>query len=71
MAVKKGETKNGIVVHVWEHQCRVNWKEASVLVQIPRCWWRRVLEGIEVHAEKTNLDCGLSLSSVWEPFLSL
>ena len=72
-AVKRHDTKNGIAVHAWEHQHRVNWDEACVLVQEPKCWKRRVLEAIEIHkhAENTNLDCGLSLNSIWTPFLSL
>ena len=72
-AVKRYDTKNGIAVHAWEHQHRVNWDEASVLVQEPRYWKRRVLEAMEIHkhTENTNLDCGLSLNSIWTPFLSL
>ena len=31
-AVKGCDTNNDIVVHAWEHQHRVNWDEASVLV---------------------------------------
>ena len=35
-AVKRCDTKNGIAVHAWKQQHRVNWDEASVLVQEPR-----------------------------------
>jgi len=71
-AVKRGDTKNGIAVHAWERQHRVNWDEADVLVQEPRYWRRRVLEAVEIqkHAENTNLDCGLSLNPIWTPYLS-
>ena len=31
-AVKRGDMKNGIAVHAWEQQHRVNWDEANVLV---------------------------------------
>lgn len=37
-AVKRGDMKNGIAVHAWEQQHRVNWDEADVLVQEPRYW---------------------------------
>ena len=72
-AVKRGDVKNGIAVHAWEHQHRVDWDEASVLTQEPRYWKRRVLEAVEIqkHVENTNLDCGLSLNPIWTPYLSL
>ena len=65
--------KNGIAIHAWEEQHRVNWDEASVLVQEPRYWTRRVLEAIEIHrhANNINLDCGLSLNPIWTLYLSL
>ena len=71
-AVKRGDTKNGIAVHAWERQHRVNWDEADVLVQEPRYWRRRVLEAVKIqkHAGNTNLDCGLSLNPIWTPYLS-
>ena len=71
-AVKRGDMKNGIAVHAWEEQHRVNWDEASVLAQEPR-YWRRILEAMEIkkHTENTNLDCGLSLNSIWTAYLSL
>ena len=47
-AMKRCDTKNGIAVHAWEQQHRVNWDEASVLAREPR-YWRRVLEAIEIH----------------------
>ena len=35
-------------------------------------WKRRVLETTEIqrHAENTNLGCGLTLNSIWTPFLA-
>ena len=55
-AVRRGDTNNGIAVHAWEHQHRVDWENASVLKQEPGYWKRRVLEAIEIqrHAENTN-----------------
>ena len=72
-AVKRGDTNNGIAVHAWEQQHRVDWDEACILVQEPRYWRRRVLEAIEIqkHAENSNLDCGLSLNLIWTPILSM
>ena len=56
----------------WDQQHRVDWENASVLRQQPGYWKRRVLEAIEIqrHAENTNLDCGLTLNSIWTPFLT-
>ena len=71
-AVKRGDTKNGVAVHAWGQQHRVDWEGASVLEQEPRYWKRRVLEAIKIwkHTNTTNLDCGLMLNSIWTPFLS-
>ena len=71
-AVRRGDTNNGIAVHAWDHQHRVDRENASVLKQEPGYWKRRVLEAIEIqrHAENTNLDCGLTLNSIWTPFLT-
>ena len=30
-AVRRGDTNNGIAVHAWDHQHRVDWEKASVL----------------------------------------
>ena len=72
-AVRRGDTNNGIAVHAWEHQHRVDWENAGVLKQEPGYWKRRVLEAIEIqrHAENTNLDCGLILNPIWTPFLKM
>ena len=69
-AAKRGDTKNGITVHAWEHQHRVDLDEASVLAEEPRYW---ILEAMEIqkHAENTNLDCGLAFSPIWALYLSL
>ena len=65
-AVRRGDTNNGIAVHAWDQQHRVDWENASVLRQQPGYWKRRVLEAIEIqrHVDNTNLDCGLTLNSI-------
>ena len=67
--VKRGDTKNGIAVHALEQQHRVNWDKASALVQGGEYWklWRFG----DMPRMNTNLDCGLSLNSIWAPYLSL
>ena len=72
-AVRREDTNNGIAMHAWEHQHRVDWENASILKQEPRYWKRRVLEAIEIqkHAENTNLDCGLTLNPIWTSFLKV
>ena len=34
-AVRRGDTNNGIAVHAWDQQHRVDWENASVLRQQP------------------------------------
>ena len=41
-AVRRGDTNNGIAVHAWEHQHRVNWENGSVLKQEPGYWKRKI-----------------------------
>ena len=41
-AVRRGDTNNGIAVHAWDHQHRVDWESASVMKQEPGYWKRRV-----------------------------
>ena len=70
-AVRRGDTSNGVPVHAWRHQHRVNWEEASVLVQEHSYWRRRVLKDIEIqkHGNTINLDCGLTLNPTWTLFM--
>ena len=42
-AVKRCDVKNGIAVHAWEQQHRVNWDEASV-------WYRNLGIGGEEYS---------------------
>ena len=71
-AVRKGNRKNGIAVHLQDNDHRVDWEAARVIGQEPHYWRRRILEALHIsRCERTsNLDCGLSLDSVWDPFLS-
>ena len=68
-AVRGGDTNNGVSVHAWKDQHRVNWEVVSVLVQEHSR--RRVLEAIEIqkHGNTMNLNCGLTLNLVWTPFI--
>ena len=69
-AVRRGDRKNGIATHAWDHNHRVNWEGAQVIQTEPFYWKRRVLEAIIIrnHDTTSNLDCGLSLDphSFWE-----
>ena len=72
-AVRRGDRNNGIAVHAWDHDHRVDWEAARVLEQEPRYWKRQTLEAIHImrHGNTTNLDCRLMLNSIWTPFLTL
>ena len=72
-AVRRGDRNNGIAVYAWDHDHRVDWEAARVLEQEPCYWKRRTLEAIHImsHGNTTNLDCGLTLNSIWTPFLTL
>ena len=72
-AVRRGDRNNGIAVHAWDHDHRVDWEAARVLEQEQRYWKRQTLEAIHImrHGNTTNLDCGLMLNSIWTPFLTL
>ena len=39
-AVRRGDTNNGIAVHAWDHQHRVDWENSSVMKQEPGYWKR-------------------------------
>lgn len=74
-AVRRGDRKNGIAVHVQDHDHRVDWEAAQVIEQEPRLpyWPRRIREAIHIanrDGATTNLDCGLSLDSIWSPFMN-
>ena len=70
-AVRRGDQKNGIAVHAWEKEHRVNWAAAKVRLVETNLRKRKVLEAITIKGEKqnNNLDCGLQLSTVWNTLL--
>ena len=66
-AVRRGDSNNGIVVHVHSNDHRINWDEARIL-EIESCYWkRRVLEAIWIckRTSTMNLDCGLIVNPIW------
>lgn len=71
-AVRRGDRKNGIAVHLQDHDHRVDWEAAKVIGQEPHYWRRRVMEAIHIAKQEntSNLDCGLTLDPVWTPFMS-
>ena len=60
--VKKKDNRNGIAVHVIDHNHRVDWEDAKVLEKEPRYWKRRTLEAIHIQKE-ANKQPGLWFSS--------
>jgi hypothetical protein len=70
-AIRRKDDKNGIAVHANVHNHHVDWKGAKILEQDPRYWRRRRLEAIHIlkKKNKSNLDCGLALNTIWTPFL--
>ena len=70
-AVKKLDKKNGEEVHANTHDHHINWEEAKVLTVEQSFWRRRVQEAIRIRTQDSsmNLDCGLSLSRLWDVVL--
>ena len=69
-AVCRGDEWNGIAVHVHQLQHSIDWESARVRMTA-RGYWNRTLEAIQIGSEHhtMNLDCGLHISSVWNPLL--
>ena len=68
--VKTQDPKKGIAVHVQKTQHSIDWGAARVQPIAIRYWNRRTKEAIHIRRRQpTNLDCGLHLSSVWNPLL--
>ena len=65
-AVKRNDLKNGIAVHAWKTQHRVDWEAATVKQVEVNHTRRKVIEAIHIKKQKvtSNLDCGRSLSPV-------
>ena len=70
-AVKRHDVKNGIAVHAWNEQHRVDWEAAKVKQVETNYSKRRTAEAIHIHQQwkTSNLDCGRILSPVWHPLL--
>ena len=69
-AVKTGDPKNGIAVHVQKSQHTIDWGAARVQATAIGYWNRRTMEAIQIRRRQSmNLDCGLHLSPVWNPFI--
>ena len=71
-AVKKCDHKNGIAVHAWKSGHQVEWESAKVKEVAPNLAHRRIVEALHIHRtpNTTNLDCGLTLDSIWFPLLT-
>ena len=70
-AAVKNDPKNGVTVHAWVNQHKVNWEAASVKQEERVYWRRRVLEALHIHHQHqtSNLDCGLNINATWLPLL--
>ena len=47
---------------------RIDWENAKVKDVVPQYWKRRTVEALEIKsaAHTMNLDCGLTLLSIWD-----
>ena len=70
-AVKRGDPKNGIAVHVQKTNHCINWEGATVQRRAEGFWQRRTVEAIQIKKAtlNMNLDSGLLLPMVWNPIL--
>ena len=70
-AVKRHDVKNGIAVHAWTKQHKVDWQAATVKHVETNHSRRKTIEALHIHLqqETSNLDCGRTLSPVWHPLL--
>ena len=71
LAMKCGDTNNGIAVHAWDAQHHVDWDDAKIRETELNPWKRKVLEAIHTQAieNNNNLDSGLQLSHLWQAFI--
>ena len=70
-AVKRHDVKNGIVVHAWTKQHKVDWQAATFKHLETNHLRRKTIEALHIHLQRetSNLDCGRTLSPVWHPLL--
>ena len=69
-AVRKGDRNDGIVYTSRIMTiARIGKERARVIGQKPHFWKRRMLEALHISRcnNSSNLDCGLTLDSVWDP----
>ena len=71
-AVKKGDENNGIAMHAWKKDHRLNWKRATVKTKAKQYWKRRILEALHIHREQSlmNVDCGLQINETWKSVIT-
>ena len=71
-AVKRGDPKNGIAVHVQKTNHCINWEGATVQRRAEGFWLRRTVEAIQIRkaTPNMNLDSGLLLPMVWNSILN-
>ena len=71
-AVQGYDVKNGIAVHAWSKEHRVDWDSARVVALAPYTWERCVTEALHIcqQASTMNLDCGLHISPIRNPILN-
>ena len=72
LAVKRGDQKNGIAVHVHNTQHCIDWKGSKIRRRAAGYWERRTTEAIQIRktSHNMNLDSGLLLPMVWNPILN-
>ena len=72
-AVKRGDPKNNIAVHVHKTNHHINWEGSTVQRRAKGFWLRRNVEAIQIRkaTPNMNLGSGLLLPKVWNPILKL
>ena len=71
-AVWKYDKNNGIAVHAWSEDHRIDCEAARVRARALQYWKRMVVEALQIQQQSSrmNLDCGLDISSIWKPLLT-
>ncbi len=71
-AVKRHDEKNGIAVHAWNSNHKVNWLEAKVKERVENYTRRRITEAVVIQSlpSTSNLDNGLELNPTWQPIIA-
>ena len=64
--------KNGIAVHAWSNDHRVDWDSARVVALAAHTWERLVTEALHICQQDSimNLDCGLHINPIWNPIFN-